>query len=116
LKKIEIVFFGGGSTTAFYDRASPNRTWTKIELKQKKKIRPLSVLPAAISFIDTKEKETCTLSVTPFEGRLARFFLVENTKLEKIHKMTSKYTKWPQNIPPFFIPWLSKVYPNWVFG
>jgi hypothetical protein len=29
--------------------------------------------------------------------------------------MTTKYTKWPLNIPTFAFPRFSKIYPNWDF-
>jgi hypothetical protein len=32
-------------------------------------------------------------------SRVARFFLVQHTKMEKYNKITIKYTQWPQNIP-----------------
>jgi hypothetical protein len=31
--------------------------------------------------------------------RVARFVLVQHTKMEKIYQMVTKYTKWSQNIP-----------------
>jgi hypothetical protein len=33
------------------------------------------------------------------QGRVARLFLVEHSKMGKIFEITIKYTKWPLNIP-----------------
>jgi hypothetical protein len=41
--------------------------------------------------------------------------LVKHTKARKINIMTTKYTKWPLNIPTFSIPRPLKIYPNWDF-
>jgi hypothetical protein len=34
----------------------------------------------------------------------------------KIYQMAVMYSKWPKNIPTFYIPRPSKTYPNWDFG
>jgi hypothetical protein len=71
----------------------------------------------------------------PLRSRVARFFLVQLTKMgkiipndRKIYQMATKYTKWPQTIPngskidqmaidvptsSFGRP--SKIFPNWDF-
>jgi hypothetical protein len=38
-------------------------------------------------------------SVAFVQIRVARFFLVQHTKTGKIYQITTKYTKWSQNIP-----------------
>jgi hypothetical protein len=38
-----------------------------------------------------------------FMTRVARFFLVQQSKTGKIYQTTIKYTKWPQNIPNSFL-------------
>jgi hypothetical protein len=48
-------------------------------------------------------------------SRVARFFLAQHTKTEKIFQMAIKYTRWPQNIPTSAITRPSKIYPNWDF-
>jgi hypothetical protein len=54
-------------------------------------------------------------------NRVARFFLVHDTKTGKMYQMNTKCTKWskkfpsPQNISAFFNLRPSKIYPNWGF-
>jgi hypothetical protein len=37
------------------------------------------------------------------------------TKLPKMYKVALKYSRWPQNMPTFYIPRLSAINPNWDF-
>jgi hypothetical protein len=47
------------------------------------------------------------------EHRVARFFLVQHTKMGKIYLMTKKYSKWPWNIRIYHkIDQISKKYTN----
>jgi hypothetical protein len=45
-----------------------------------------------------KEKYAKIRSQSP-SGRVARFFLVQHTKMGNIYQITISYTNWPQNIP-----------------